>query len=420
MKKIILGITITLSILLVSGVVVAGNPWQDELGSNAVFIKDDGVGHGLLKNVLNVRHNFNNGFTVNVTPNEMGLLNLLGVETEPVLLYQITGKPVCGNNIIEGGEKCGEDGLPGCPTGFTCENCKCVEGTVTPPPPERSCYPSTQAPWGIARVNGGSGGVGVKVAVLDTGVYKDHLDLKANIVDCKDATKRGIRDGCTDSNGHGTHVAGTILADGGADELGILGVAPQAKLMAIKVCGPRGCYTDDIAEGIIYAADAGANIISMSLGGDTESSLIKDAIDYAVGEKGVLIVAAAGNDGPKDVSIDYPGANVNVVAVGAIDSAENVPSWSSRGVNDGDYIIEEREVEFGAPGVSVESTYKNGCYALKSGTSMATPHVAGLAAKLWQGTADATRTYLHTIAKDIWDDGDDTATGFGLPITPQQ
>ena len=155
----------------------------------------------------------------------------------------------------------------------------------------------------------------------------------------------------------------------------------------------------------------------MSLGGNTQSSLIRDAIDRAV-NNGVLVVAAAGNDGPAEGSIDYPGANVNVIAVGAIDSNEDVPSWSSRGINNGDYIIEEREVEFGAPGVSVESTWKDGCYNTISGTSMATPHVAGLAAKLWQGSASATRDYLQELAKnhDLYTPGDDTATGFGLPI----
>ena len=131
-----------------------------------------------------------------------------------------------------------------------------------------------------------------------------------------------------------------------------------------------------------------------------------------------MVVAAAGNDGPVDGSIDYPGANAKVIAVGAIDSDENVASWSSRGTNDGDYIIEEREVELAAPGVFVESTYKDGCYTSMSGTSMATPHVAGLAAKLWQDNADDTRTYLQNLAKlhDLHTVGDDTATGFGLPI----
>ena len=220
---------------------------------------------------------------------------------------------------------------------------------------------------------------------------------------------------CEDKNGHGTHAAGTVLADGGADGLGIFGVAPEADLFAYKVCGSNGlCWADDVAAALRAAADRGAEVASMSLGADVESSLIRDVVTYAV-DNGVLVVAAAGNDGPADGSIDYPGANAKVVAVGATDSGDNVPSWSSRGVNDGDFMVEEREVEFGAPGVSIESTWADGSYNIISGASMATPHVSGLAAKLWQGNASDTRSHLQSIAQDIAASGDDTATGFGLP-----
>jgi subtilisin len=251
---------------------------------------------------------------------------------------------------------------------------------------------------------------------LDTGVNKNHRDLSRRVAQCKDFTGVGIRDGrCDDKNGHGTHVAGTVLADGGTDGLGVYGMAPEANLFAYKVCGNDGsCWSDDIAAAIQHAADQGAEIVSMSLGSDAESSLIRDAVSYAVG-LGTLVVAAAGNDGPALGSIDYPGANPDVVAVAAIDSAEAVASWSSRGLNDGDYVMEAQEVEFAAPGVSIESAWKDGGYRTISGTSMATPHVSGLAAKLWQGSGAATRGYLQTLARDLDAPGDDPATGFGLP-----
>jgi len=292
---------------------------------------------------------------------------------------------------------------------------------------ETRAGPSDQTPWGIEKVyndktiTSTSGGLGIDVAVLDTGVYKEHLDLAARIAQCVDFTGGGppgtvrIKEGsCDDKNGHGTHVAGTIAADAGSDGLGIYGVASQADIFAYKVCGSGGCWTDDIAAAIDYAGSHGAEIVSMSLGGDSQSSLIRDAIAR---NSNVLFVAAAGNDGPSLGSIDYPGANVNVIAAGAIDINENVPDWSSRGVNDGDFVIEEREVEFGAPGVSVESTWNDGSYNTISGTSMATPHVSGLAAKLWQGNAADTRTFLQDRAKlhDLDATGDDPATGFGLP-----
>lgn len=359
---------------LVLSVFAAAQDSHDKKGRYLVKSNDK-----LLKTAFTVQHNFEGGFTSELTKDQAKALEQSGVDVEEVPLYYLLAKPSVAT---------------------------------------RTCTPSVQKPWGVVKVNGGSGGAGVNVTVLDTGVNKNHLDLSVKL--CKDATKSGIQNGCSDRNGHGTHVSGTIAANGGADGKGIFGVAPQANLWMVKVCGSGGsCWSDDIATAIRYAADQGTNIISMSLGSNSESTLIRDAITYAVG-KGVLVVAAAGNDGPEDGSIDWPGANAAVVAVGAIDSAEAVASWSSRGVNDGDYVKEAREVEFGAPGVSVLSTWSNGCYATLSGTSMATPHVSGLAAKLWQGSAAATRQYLQDMAKlhDLHTAGDDTATGFGLPVSP--
>lgn len=388
-------LTILSIVLLFSGFAFAGPTDQGK----RYFVESD---NAAIKAMFGIQHSFDNGFTAELNQGQLLALDILGVNVEEVPQYELLGKPVCGDNVCQGNE------ARTCPT-----DCS---GAPPDPEPVRTCYPTAQSPYGVLMVNGGSGGAGVNVAVLDSGVNTDHSDLEISL--CADTTKRGIKSGCTDNNGHGTHVAGTIAANGGADGQGIYGVAPEANLFMIKVCGASGmCWSDDMAEAIYYATDNGANIISMSIGSDAESSLIRDAIDYATAN-GVLVVAAAGNDGPQEGSIDYPGANAKVVAVAAIDASENVADWSSRGINDGDYVVEVMEVEFAAPGVSVESTYKDGCYALMSGTSMATPHISGLAAKLWQGDAASTRLYLQNISRDIWTIGDDPATGFGLPVAP--
>jgi subtilisin len=304
------------------------------------------------------------------------------------------------------------------------------------------CFPTFQVPSAIKRIYNSnsitstSGGAGVDVAVLDTGVYKEHLDLKGNVAQCKNFVGK-MKEGCSDGNGHGTHVSGTIAANAGTDKKGIYGVAPEAKLLAYKVCNDAGvCSGDSIAKAIRYAADNGAEVISMSLGGDKLSTVEKEAIDYAT-SNGVLVVAAAGNSGPDLDTILYPAAYDKVVAVAATNtgSSPSVYDFSSRGVNDGDYVIEEREVEVGAPG-STQSTYKDGCYYYLAGTSMATPHVSGLAAKFWNSgkadidldgvtTAEEVRQYLQTRANatDIVNGlhaaaGDDPASGFGFPTVP--
>jgi subtilisin len=301
--------------------------------------------------------------------------------------------------------------------------------------------PSTQVPYGIKMIYGNatlstsgiSGGAGVTVAVLDTGALTTHPDFtRANgskvftgCVNFSDRRSNQIEGQCADGNGHGTHVSGTIAAAGGADGLGIFGVAPQANLFAYKVLNDQGSgYADDIALAIRVAADRGANIISMSLGGSSGSSLYLDAIRYA-NSKGVLVIAAAGNSGPNANTIGYPGGYKEAVAVASLNSNEVVSYYSSRGLTDGnDNSIADREVEVAGPGRSTISTYKDGAYYTMSGTSMATPHIAGLAAKMWNG-ASGTRSWLVNAAKshDITSAeqinnagvGYDIAAGYGLP-----
>jgi len=377
----------------------------------------------ILKALLGVNHQFDGVFSTELSATQLGWLKRLGVKTEPVRLHRIIGKPVCGDGIVHPSEKCGEPGLASCPEGSVCVDCRCVTE-------EEVCYPSSPYPWGIVKVNGGSGGTGVTVAVLDTGVDQDHPDLQDNIVACVTKVTHFKPDSrsCEDGGGHGTHVSGTVLANGGPQGLGIYGVAPEANLMTVKVCDKRGwCYGDDIAAGIFYAVDGPdgspgtgdeANIISMSFGSDLPDSQVLVAIDYAA-DQGVLPVAAGGNSGPAEDSIIYPAAYYKVMGIAAIDEAELVASWSSRGLSNGDDVIDERELDLATPGVDVESTWNDGCYHVGNGTSMATPHVSGLAAKLWQGSAAATRKYLDfDVVKDLDPVGHDPHTGFGLPIAP--
>ena len=373
---------------------------------------------GFWKKSFNVRHEFGEGFTTDLSDWQLRVAKVFGVEVVPVkklfILPEAAG--VTGEGNTESKDK---------------DNSAIIEGKRPSPSPSARPVPSAQLPWGIKAVYGNnplllktSGGAGISVAVLDTGVYKSHLDLKNRIGQCKDFTsfKKPIIDGqCEDKNGHGTHVSGIIAADGGTDGKGVYGVAPEATLFSYKVCGNNGsCWSDDIAIAIRNATDSGANIINMSLGSDSESSLIADAVSYAV-DKNVLVVAAAGNDGPDVESIDYPGANPNVIAVGAFDVTQTIADWSSRGANltTTPYVVEEKDVEFAAPGVIIESTWNSGGYVILSGTSMATPHVAGLAAKLWQKDAldpdSATRDLLHTFSQDLTPVGDDDASGFGFP-----
>ncbi|TFD99926.1 S8 family serine peptidase [Jeotgalibacillus sp. R-1-5s-1] len=305
--------------------------------------------------------------------------------------------------------------------------------------------PADQTPWGIqaiyndANVASTSGGSGINVAVLDTGVFTGHHDLAGTVEQCKDFTQATplVNGSCNDVDGHGTHVAGSVLADGGSDGTGVYGVAPDADLWAYKVLGDDGSgYSDDIAAAIRHTADQAVatgtkTVINMSLGSSVKNSLIADAVEYAYG-KGVLVVAAAGNSGFRVGSIGYPGGLQNAIAVAALENRfENgtyrVADFSSRGVRGGagDYLIQEGDVEISAPGAAIFSTWPNGGYNTISGTSMASPHVAGLAAKVWAENPGFSHVQLRTElqnrakANDILGGrsaaaGDDLASGFGF------
>jgi len=274
-------------------------------------------------------------------------------------------------------------------------------GDTTPPPQQR--------PWGINRVGGGLGtntGSGIKVAVIDTGLDLDHEDLAANIQGGVDFT--GSRKGAEDEHGHGSHVGGTIA--GVDNDRGVIGVAPQAQLYAVRVLDRRGWGSwSDVADGIVWAGDHGIQIANMSLGGG-HSTTVQSACTYAEG-KGVLLIAAAGNEGDGNLATtetSYPAAYTTVVAVGATSSNDGLASFS----NTGSYL------EVSAPGVSVYSTYKNNGYTTMSGTSMASPHAAGVAALIWAefGSTDndAVRAELASRVDDRGPAGKDNGYGEGI------
>jgi len=223
-------------------------------------------------------------------------------------------------------------------------------------------------PWGVARVGAPaewpkSEGDGATIAVIDTGIDATHPDLKGQVLGGVNVVDPTHPDNWADDEGHGTHVAGTIAASGG----GLFGVAPKAKLYAVKVLDKdgNGDYSSIIA-GIEWAMNHGVKIANMSLGADEGSDPLHRAVQAAAAA-GMTIIAAAGNTGG---AVGYPGAYPEVIAVGASDAQDHVAAFSSRGA----------QVAFIAPGVDVLSAKMGGGYTTMSGTSMATPHIAGLAA----------------------------------------
>jgi len=209
-------------------------------------------------------------------------------------------------------------------------------------------------------------GAGVKVAVIDTGIDYTHPELSGKVDGGYSAiTKTSNPADYRDDQGHGTHVAGTIAAK--KDGKGVVGVAPQARLYAVKVLDADGSGNlSDVIEGIVWAAVNKMDVANMSLGAPIDSEAMKRAVRFARGS-GVVIIAAAGNSGG---SVGFPGAYEDVLAVAASDSKDKLAQFSSRGP----------EVDLIAPGVDVLSARLGGGFASYSGTSMAAPHVAGLAA----------------------------------------
>lgn len=280
------------------------------------------------------------------------------------------------------------------------------------PTPTATPVPTQTIPWGVDQIGAPSAwaftkGAGIKVAVIDTGIDTKHSDLK--VVGGKSFVF-AVRS-YNDDNGHGTHCAGTIAALD--NNYGVVGVAPLASLYAVKVLDRTGNgYLSWVVAGIDWSIDNSMQVISMSLGAPTGSDTLEAICYQAYNTYGIVIVAAAGNSGPNQDTVEYPARYASVIAVGATDKEKTIAEFSSRG----------SQLSVVAPGVDILSTYSGNRLATGSGTSMACPHVAGTVALMLSKGVSSTnvRNSLETTA-DLCPSQtakDDPTYGYGLVNTP--
>ena len=245
-----------------------------------------------------------------------------------------------------------------------------------------------------------------KVCIIDTGFNLGHPDLgDQNNGVTGQANNAQVGNWYNDGNGHGTHVAGTVAALNNNE--GVVGVYPGVDLHIVKIFNDNGQWTfaSDLIDGIDQCQNAGANVVNMSLGGGSSSNAERNAMQ-GFANNGILLVAAAGNSG--NSSLSYPASYDAVVSVAAVGSNESRASYSQY----------NSQVELAGPGSSVNSTYPTNTYRSLSGTSMASPHVAGVAALVWsffpQCTNEQVRAALQDTAKDKGSSGRDNFYGYGI------
>jgi thermitase len=263
--------------------------------------------------------------------------------------------------------------------------------------------------WDAAGLGAFPASGGVKVGIVDTGIDQTHPDLSGKTVNCADSLNGILVEGtCVDDNMHGSHVAGTISARTN-NGIGVAGVAPNSSFAickALRTAAGTG-LTSDVANCINWTHTRGSRVISMSLGGGQSTTLRNAVVSAWKGgaANGSVLVAAAGNDG--NATVNYPAGYAEVVSVAATDHNDARASFSNA----------NSDVEIAAPGVSVLSTIPGGQYARLSGTSMATPHVSGVAGVLWQlfpgDTAAGIRGRLTAAVDDRGPAGRDSSYGFG-------
>ena len=255
---------------------------------------------------------------------------------------------------------------------------------------------------------------GARVGIVDTGIDRSHPDLAGKVANADCAQSRGflifagqIRVGsCSDDNGHGTHVAGTISANTNNGQ-GVAGVSFNSPLIICRALGGAlgTGTTADVANCINWTASRGAKVISMSLGGGNSTTLQNAVRNAWNNGNGALLVAASGNDG--NSTVNYPAGYAEVVSVAATDDSDARASFSNANA----------DVEVAGPGVDILSTWLGGGYNEISGTSMATPHASGVAAvisTLNPGANAATlRSRLQAAVDDLGPAGRDASFGFG-------
>lgn len=271
--------------------------------------------------------------------------------------------------------------------------------------------------WNLRSINVESAwdetkGNGVTVAVLDTGISQVPDLKETKFVQGYDFVNDRIE--ASDDVGHGTHVAGTI-AQTTNNEYGVAGIAHEAKLMSLKVLSASGSGTvADIAEAIKFAADNQADVINMSLGGGGESQLMKEAIDYAH-QKGVTIVAAAGNSNQNSAS--YPARYPHVIGVAAIGPAGEKAPYSNFGagvdISAPGGVVTEKSSSGGILQNTIDPETGKPIFAAYQGTSMASPHVAAVAALLKSAGVETPDTLLEILKQSSRKVEDDPLNHFG-------